>query len=77
MNIYRLWTDCDVVPIKKRDQLIQQQNFTRLIHTPPGVELDLRMMPIDYDKLEIDPNEESKRTVTRSVILCEDNMFWQ
>ena len=77
MNIYRLWADCDVVPIKKHDQLIQRQNSTWLTHTPPGVELDLRMVPIDYDNPEIDPNEKGKRTVTRAVMLNIDDKFWQ
>lgn len=48
-----------------------------LIHTPPGVEVDLRMLPIDYDNPEIDPNEEGKRAVTRAVMLCKDDKFWQ
>ena len=48
-----------------------------LIHTPPGVEVDLRMAPIDYDNPEIDPNEEGKRAVTRAVMLCKDDKFWQ
>ena len=77
LNIYRPWPDCDVVSIKKRDQLIQRQDSTRLSHTPPGVELDLRMVPIDYGNPEIDPNEEGKRTVTRAVMLCKDDKFWQ
>ena len=48
-----------------------------LIHTPPGVEVDLRMVPIDYDNPEIDPDEEGKRAVTRAVMLCKDDKFWQ
>ena len=48
-----------------------------IIHTPPGVEVDLRMVPIDYDNPEIDPNEEGKRAVTRAVMLCKDDKFWQ
>ena len=48
-----------------------------IIHTPPGVEVDLRMQRIDYDNPEIDPNEEGKRAVTRAVMLCKDDTFWQ
>jgi len=48
-----------------------------LIHTPPGVEVDLRLAPIDYDNPEIDPDEEGKRAVTRSVMLSKEDMFWQ
>ena len=48
-----------------------------LIHTPPGVEVDLRMAPIDYDNPETDPNEEGKRAVTRAVMVCKDDKFWQ
>lgn len=48
-----------------------------LIHTPPGVEVDLRMAPIDYDNPEIDPNEEGKRAVKTAAMLCKDDKFWQ
>lgn len=48
-----------------------------LIHTPPGVEVDLRLAPIDYDNPEIDPNEEGKRAVKTAVMLCKDDKFWQ
>jgi len=48
-----------------------------LIHTPPGVEVDLRMQRIDYDNPEIDPNEDGKRAVTRAVMISKDDKFWE
>ncbi len=47
-----------------------------LIHTPPGVEVDIRLASIDYDNPEIDPNEEGKKAVVRAVMLSKDNQFW-
>ena len=47
-----------------------------LVHTAPGVGLDLRMTPIDYDNPEVNLDEEAaKRYVTRSVMLSKDPLF--
>ena len=47
-----------------------------LVHTPPGVELDLRMTAIDYDNPEVNLEDElGKRYLTRSVMLCKDAFF--
>ena len=47
-----------------------------LVHTPPGVELDLRMRAIDYDNPEIDLDDElNKRYITKGVMLCKDVAF--